>query len=100
MNILQWLQEWFHTQCDGGWEHTYGIRIDTLDNPGWAVRINIYGTELEGKAFERIEKNLADDDDWMVCEVVKGQFLGCGDPTKLITILQVFRDWVENQQDE
>ena len=100
MDILQWLQEWFRTQCDGGWEHTYGIWIDTLDNPGWGVRINIYGTELEGKAFERIEYNLADDDDWMVCEVEKGQFQGCGDPTKLITILQVFRDWVENRQDK
>lgn len=94
MDILQWLQEWFRSQCNGSWEHTYAIRIDTLDNPGWGVRIDIYETELEGKAFEKIE-NLDDDDDWMVCEVKKGKFIGGGDTSKLEKILQVFKDWAE-----
>jgi len=94
MDILQWLQEWFRSQCNGSWEHTYAIRIDTLDNPGWGVRIGIYETELEGKAFEKIE-NLDDDDDWMVCEVKNGQFIGGGDTSKLEMILQVFKDWAE-----
>ncbi len=63
MDILQWLQQWFSSQCDGGWEHSYVIIIDTLDNPGWCVRIDLRGTELEGKTFDRIE-NLDIDDDW------------------------------------
>ena len=95
MDTLQWLQEWFRSQCNGGWEHTYVIRIDTLDNPGWGVRIDIYETELEGKAFEKIE-NLDEDDDWMVCEVKKGKFIGSGDTSKLEKILQVFKDWAES----
>ena len=88
MDILQWLQEWFRSQCNGSWEHTYAIRIDTLDNPGWGVRIDIYETALEGK-------DLDDDDDWMVCEVKNGQFIGGGDTSKLEKILRVFKDWAE-----
>ena len=80
---------------DGGWEHSYVIIIDTLDNPGWCVRIDLVGTELEGRTFDRIE-NLDIDDDWMVCEVKNRKFIGSGDPSKLVKILQVFRDWVEN----
>ena len=94
MDMLQWLQQSFSSQCDGGWEHSYRIIIDTLDNPGWCVRIDLCGTELEGKTFDRIE-NLDIDDDWMVCEVKDHKFIGAGDPSKLVEILQVFRDWVE-----
>jgi hypothetical protein len=32
--ILPWLQGWYATQCDGDWEHEYGVSIETLDNPG------------------------------------------------------------------
>ena len=36
---LSYLTAWFARQCDGDWEHDLGIRIETLDNPGWAVDI-------------------------------------------------------------
>lgn len=45
---LQHLVEWFARHCDGDWEHDSGIRIETLDNPGWAIRIRLDDTELEG----------------------------------------------------
>lgn len=95
MDLLQWLQDWFSSVADGGWEHTYCIKIDTLDNPGWGVQIDVYGTPMEGKEFQRIAK-FFDDDHWMVCEVEKGKFIGGGDPSKLIEILRVFKEWVEN----
>lgn len=31
------LERWYASQCDDNWEHSYGIRIDTLDNPGWRI---------------------------------------------------------------
>jgi hypothetical protein len=34
-DLISWLQRWYTAQCDGGWEHHYGITIGTLDNPGW-----------------------------------------------------------------
>ncbi|WP_203237204.1 Imm53 family immunity protein [Streptomyces gilvosporeus] len=37
LDPLSSLTAWYTSQCDGGWEHEYGIRIETLDNPGWSV---------------------------------------------------------------
>ncbi|GHB54781.1 hypothetical protein GCM10010331_48120 [Streptomyces xanthochromogenes] len=34
-NVLDRLQSWYSAQCNGDWEHEWGIKIDTLDNPGW-----------------------------------------------------------------
>ncbi|MDE6471389.1 MAG: immunity 53 family protein [Eubacterium sp.] len=34
MDVLNWLQEWYRQNCTDEWEHFYGIKIDTLDNPG------------------------------------------------------------------
>ncbi|WP_083448670.1 Imm53 family immunity protein [Actinoplanes rectilineatus] len=39
---------WYSEQCDGDWEHEFGIRLESLDNPGWNLRIDIGGTDLEG----------------------------------------------------
>ena len=41
MNSLEWLQSWYAAQCNDTWEHDHGITIDTLDNPGWHVRIDV-----------------------------------------------------------
>ena len=34
------LDRWFSNQCDGTWEHRYGVRIQTTDNPGWLLTFN------------------------------------------------------------
>ena len=52
MDILKWLEKWYFSMCDGSWEHFYGVKIDTLDNPGWMVLIDIIDTPLEEKVFE------------------------------------------------
>jgi hypothetical protein len=46
------LTEWFMAQCNGDWEHDEGIRIETLDNPGWALDVRIANTELEGSVTD------------------------------------------------
>ena len=38
-NALQSLQDWYLAQCNGDWEHTYGVSIGTLDNPGWTLDV-------------------------------------------------------------
>ena len=37
---LEALQHWYESQCDGDWEHEFGVKIGTLDNPGWMVDIS------------------------------------------------------------
>lgn len=51
MSPLTWLQEWYYSQCDGDWEHCYGVKIYASDNPGWCVNIDMLGTSVEGKEF-------------------------------------------------
>jgi hypothetical protein len=40
-NVLGRLQEWYVAQCDGNWEHSFGVTIGTLDNSGWQVRLDL-----------------------------------------------------------
>jgi ribosomal protein L37E len=37
-DLLSKLSDWYAAQCDGDWEHEFGIHIGTLDNPGWSVK--------------------------------------------------------------
>lgn len=92
MSTLQKLQEWFASQCNGDWEHGSGIKIETLDNPGWSVFINLEDTRLAGKAFEPLEIELSEEN-WLFCSVEKQVFkIACG-PRSLEEGLKVFLQW-------
>ena len=52
--MLDWIANWYISQCDGRWEHFYGIKIDTLDNSGWGVEIDLSDTDLIDKPFTNI----------------------------------------------
>ena len=95
MNLLKWLEGWYKSNCDGYWEHSYGVKIETLDNPGWGVRIKLVDTELEGKCFEtlKIERT---DDNWVYCKVKDNVFQGAGGPENLEEILKIFKAWTSN----
>lgn len=62
-SALSQLQNWYSSQCDEGWEYSYGVKIDTLDNPGWMLIIDLADTQLCGSSvqreiIERTEKGL------------------------------------------
>ncbi len=94
MEILIWLQDWYRNNCDGYWEHMFGIKIYTLDNPGWSVKIDLEDTELVDKPFNKIQYDNGDDD-WLLCMKKDEKFSAGGDPDKLIEILTIFKNWVE-----
>ena len=94
-SLLEWLQEWYARQCDGDWEHQYGVTIDTLDNPGWRVKIDITDTVLAGQSLERVRVDNSETD-WLFYWVENDRFEAVGDPTKLSTILEIFRLWAES----
>ena len=93
--MLDWIANWYISQCDGRWEHFYGIKIDTLDNSGWGVEIDLSDTDLIDKPFTNIEKDISDSD-WMFCRINNNKFEGSGDTKKLNEILEVFKTWVES----
>lgn len=92
---LLWLLKWYDRHCDGDWEHQFGIKIETLDNPGWSIRISIQETELQDKKFQDNNTERTNTD-WIFSRVREGFFEGFGGPFNLPEILQIFRDWAES----
>jgi len=102
MNTLTEIQEWYLSQCNDEWEHGYGIKIDTLDNPGWAIDINLRDTNLEGFAFTPSEKGVGSDsedcgNDWWTTKVEDQKFIGRCGPEHLETVLRIFLDWTKTK---
>jgi hypothetical protein len=89
MTNLNWIQNWYKNQCDGDWEHDYGIKIETLDNPGWSITIDTTNTlnELNDFEWNLVEQS---EDDWYGYKVIDGVFEGSGDPNKLEKLIDVF----------
>lgn len=93
MKAMNKLVNWYHSQCDGDWEHGKGIKISTLDNPGWMVDIWLEGTDLEGKSFETVRIDRTEHD-WFHCFIKDGKFFSirCG-PLNLEEGLEHFLKW-------
>lgn len=91
MTTLQKLQTWYASRCNGDWEHQFGITIETQDNPGWRVEIDLANTSLQGAVFPELRKREGAGD-WIMCFREGSRFIGAGDPSKLETILNFFLD--------
>jgi hypothetical protein len=94
-STLQRLQDWYRSQCDGDWEHTYGVEIGTLDNPGWSVKIDLTDTALESAAFATYEDQYDHDLEWLRCWTQDRQFHAACGPNRLEDALTVFLVWAE-----
>jgi len=92
---LGWLQSWFVSHCDGDWEHLYGVTINSLDNPGWAVEISLDGTELENLVVER-HQIARTESDWLDYEVREKKFRGFCGPANLDDVIAEFRQLAES----
>ena len=92
-----WLQQWYQAHCNGNWERDCRIHLGTLDNPGWSLTINLEGTELENKNFQKIKDTDRSEEDWTVCRVENTKFEAYGGVENLPGVLKVFRYWTENK---
>ena len=89
MNIISEIELWYKLQCNSIWEHHYGISIQTIDNPGWEIKINLTGTpysDLGSKHF-RYDRS---DVDWIDCKIENGVFYAYGGPMNLGEMLEYF----------
>jgi hypothetical protein len=55
MQSLSRLEKWYSAQCDGDWEHQYGVQLKTLDNPGWTFEVDLCGTDAAGRTLDRVK---------------------------------------------
>ena len=98
-NSIAWLQSWYQSQCNDDWEHEHGVAIETLDNPGWVVKVDLTGTALQDVPMEAVTHSeinhmgIDGDHGWLDCKVEDNQFLGAGGPMALIEICDVFMNW-------
>lgn len=88
-DVIFQLQSWLSEQCDGDWEHTYGLTLETTDNPGWYVKIDLNETPLSYivKPFCRSERT---ETDWIQFEVKDSRFVGSGGLGNLTEVLSCF----------
>ena len=93
MNALKNLESWYAAQCDGDWEHQFGIKIETVDNPGWVATIELSDTTLSEKAFPEVVEHYDHETEWLRCWREGSQFkIACG-PSRLSDGLRVFLAW-------
>ncbi|MBQ7319815.1 MAG: immunity 53 family protein [Clostridia bacterium] len=106
-DTLSKLQLWFRLHCDGEWEHSEGINIETLDNPGWQVQISLKDTLLEQIDFPEIlvgdpeKDNLLNDyweqagEEWIRCYKEGHTLIGRCSPEMLERTLAMLLQWCE-----
>jgi hypothetical protein len=94
MESLSLLERWYSAQCDGDWEHQYGVHIGTLDNPGWTLRIDLCGTDAEGRTLDRVKIERTEND-WIYYWVEKNQFQARMGPQNLTEGIEAFVGWLE-----
>ena len=78
------------------WEHQYGISIQTIDNPGWEIKISLAGTpysDLQMNLF-RCDRS---DFDWICCKIENSVFYAYGGPMNLGEMLEYFINMCKNQ---
>lgn len=103
MDDLTWLTRWYASQCNGSWEHQNGVKLDTLDNPGWILTINLEETDLENRPFE-LQRNGTEPEaydptnvaSWWICRVENKEFIATCGPHDLPAIISIFRDWADH----
>lgn len=95
INGTKWLSDWYSNNCNEDWEHKYGVKIDTIDNPGWTIEIDFEdtGVTIENRAWEIFGNSPTD---WYGYKVEDGKYEASGDPSKLERLILIFKNLVEN----
>jgi hypothetical protein len=97
VSTLQRLMHWYQSNCDGDWEHTYGVEIATLDNPGWRLKIDLKDTSLQHVPFETHEDRFGDKTEWLRCWKEDLSFQAACGSFRLEDALVVFLSCAEGQ---
>jgi hypothetical protein len=99
MDLLADIQSWYASQCNEDWEHTYGITISNIDNPGWSLKVELKDTYLYEVDFKKVKIQREEENDWIICDVKNGDFQGYGGPRNLGDLLRVFLNWAKENQE-
>ncbi len=101
MDELENLQRWYSMHCDGDWEHSYGITIESIDNPGWRVTIDLSDTMLSDCNFDSvcIPRLNSDESSWYVCRKEGTTYVAECSPLRLSKVISIFLSWASSHSD-
>jgi hypothetical protein len=98
MTPLERLTSWYSKQCNGDWEHSYGFSIDTLDNPGVSLTVDLWETALQSAPFEEKREHYDSKDRWMICSRTASKFEARGAASRLEDMIEEFLRWAERNE--
>ena len=95
------LSKWYESNCNDDWEHGYGVKIETLDNPGWVVEIDLFGPPLAETSFTRFSESCTEEgfpigSVWIDCKREKTRWIGACDPKQIERVVLIFIDWASS----
>ena len=98
VDLLSKIQNWYTEMCNDDWEHTYGMFISNIDNPGWSFKVELKDTYLFGVPFEKLHIQRENENNWVTCNVNEGDFQGYGGPGNLEELFAIFLEWAEKSK--
>lgn len=91
-DAISWLCDWYHRQCVDEWQEEYGVYINTLDNPGWSIKIDLVRTALQDKPFQEVKFERSEHD-WITARMNAKHFEAFGGPNNLHELIEIFLRW-------
>ena len=89
------IQDWYISNCDGDWEHACRFKLESLDNPGWMLTVDLAGTHQENQAFTERRANYEHDTQWIFVRKEGAKLKGACGPTKLEEMLTIVAEWLQ-----
>ncbi|MFT4639202.1 MAG: hypothetical protein ACI8T1_002526 [Verrucomicrobiales bacterium] len=88
--------KWYESHCNDEWEHQYGVKLETLDNPGWILTVDLIHTDLQGREMSELTEGCSPDGHpvsplWIHCAVTNNQFRAACDPTQIARLFEEFQ---------
>jgi len=87
------LASWYSARCDGEWEHEFGVRLETIDNPGWNLQVDLVGTEMEGRVVDQVTQ-IPEGGGWVIIASDGSVFEASCDPMSLRLVVHEFEKFV------
>ncbi len=89
---------WYKANCDGDWEHSYGVKIETTEE-GRGFQADLADTAYATDDIARRESRRSDAD-WLVVELHDGAYRASGGGCSLIDIVARVVAYVRVHQHE